>query len=188
MNKICVALCLFSTSLAADAAEVNGVKIDDKVTVGGTELLLNGAGMRTRLIIRVYIGALYLPQKATTTQAVLSRDQPRRYSLHLQRDVNYEQLLEAMRAGLAENNSQADLDAIKPQVDQFAAIFASVGQAKAGQVVAIDYTPGAGTQVSLDGVSKGSIPGEPFNRALLKVWLGDNPVQESLKKALLGAR
>ena len=187
MNKMCVALSLFSMSLVAEAAEVSGVKVDDKASINGTELLLNGAGMRTRLIIKVYVGALYVPQKATTAQAVLGKDQHRRIALYLQRDIDYEQLVETLRAGLAENNSQADLDAIKPQIDDFTKIFASVGQAKSGQVVTIDYVPGTGTRIALDGAAKGTIAGENFNRALLKVWLGDNPVQESLKKAMLGA-
>src|SRR5205085_9410509 len=97
----------------------------------------------------------------------------------LQRTVDYQQLLEAMRAGLAENNSQTELDAIKPQINEFAKIFASVGEAKAGQVIWIDYVPDAGTTVALDGGAKGTISGQAFNRALMKVWLGDNPVQES---------
>jgi long-chain acyl-CoA synthetase len=187
INKALFALSLFAASVTADAAEVAGVRIDDKATVGGRELVLNGAGMRTRLIIKVYVGALYLPQKASTAAAALARDEPRRMSMTLQRDVNYEQLLEAMRAGLAENNSQAELDAIKPQVTEFTKIFTSVGEAKSGQVIWIDYTPEEGTKISLDGKSKGTIAGQAFNRALLRVWLGDNPVQESLKKALLGA-
>lgn len=187
MNTVLVSLSMLAASLTVDAAEVAGVRIDDKATVGGRELLLNGAGMRTRLIIKVYVGALYLPQKASTAQAALEKDEPRRMSLTLQRDVNYEQLLEAMRAGLAENNSQADLDAIKPQINEFVKIFASVGEAKAGQVIWIDYLPEAGTRVALDGSAKGTIMGQAFNRALMKVWLGDNPVQESLKKAMLGS-
>ena len=108
-------------------------------------------------------------------------------SMTLQRDVNYESLLEAVRAGLADNNSQADLDAIRPQVDEFIKIFASVGEAKSGQTITIDYLPDSGTRIALDGAVKGTIGGEPFNRALMKVWLGDNPVQDSLKKAMLGA-
>ena len=186
-NKILVALSMLAASLTADAAEVAGVKIDDKATLGGRELILNGAGMRTRLVIKVYAAALYLPQKATTAQAVLAKDEPRRISMTLQRTVNYEQLLEAMRAGLAENNSQADLDSIKKEIDEFIKIFASVGEAKSGQVITIDYVPETGTRVAVDGTSKGTIAGQAFNRALLKVWLGDNPVQESLKKALLGS-
>ena len=186
MNKVLAALSLFVASLTGEAAEVAGVKIDDKASVGGRELVLNGAGMRTRLVIKVYIAALYLPQKATTTPTALAKDEPRRMSMTLQRNVNYEQLLEAMRVGLAENNSQAELDALKPQIDEFIKIFTSVGEAKAGQVIDIDYAPETGTRVLLDGAAKGTVPGQAFNRALMKVWLGDNPVQESLKKALLG--
>jgi long-chain acyl-CoA synthetase len=65
-------------------------------------------------------------------------------------------------------------------------IFTSVGEAKSGQVIWIDYTPEEGTKVSLDGMAKGTVTGQAFNRALMRVWLGDKPVQESLKKALLG--
>ena len=94
--------------------------------------------------------------------------------------------LESLRAGLADNNSQAELDAIKPQVNEFATIFKSVGEAKAGQMIVIDYTPADGTKITLDGSVKGTIAGEAFNKALFNTWLGDKPVQESLKKALLG--
>ena len=42
------------------------------------------------------------------------------------------------------------------------------------------------TVVSLNGAAKGTIPGEPFNRALTKIWLGDKPAQADVKKAMLG--
>ena len=187
MNNLLFALSMLGAALTVDAAEVAGVKIDDKATVGGRELVLNGAGVRTRLIVKVYVAALYLPQKAASTQAALARDEPRRMTMTLQRAVDYEQLLETMRAGLADNNSQADLDALKTQIDEFIKIFASVGEAKAGQVIWIDYVPDTGTTIALDGAPKGTVAGQPFNRALMKIWLGDNPVQEALKKALLGA-
>ena len=188
ITKYIVAPLLLSASAVAVAfaADVGGVKVDDKASVGGQELLLNGAGLRSRLVFKVYVGALYLPQKASTTAEVTGRNQPRRMALMLQRDVSADMLLEALRAGLAENNSQAELDRIKPQVEQFAGIFKTVGEAKAGQVIHIDYTPADGTKISLDGAAKGTIAGEPFNKALFHTWLGERPVQESLKKALLG--
>ena len=172
--------------IAALAADVGGVKVDDKATVGGQDLVLNGAGMRTRLVFKVYVGALYVPQKTTNVADVVGKNQPRRMTLILQRDVTADQLLEALRAGLAENNSQADLDRIKGQVAEFSTIFKTVGEAKAGQVIQIDYTPAEGTRILLDGASKGTIAGETFNKALLMTWIGDRPVQESLKKAMLG--
>ncbi|MEO8133599.1 MAG: chalcone isomerase family protein [Betaproteobacteria bacterium] len=174
---------------AADslAAEVTGVKVPDNATVGGQELVLNGAGMRSRLFLKVYIGALYLPRKTSSAAEILGGNQPRRMALALQRDVSADQLLEAVRAGLADNHSQAELDAIQTQVDQFLTIFKLVGQAKTGQLITIDYTPADGTRISLDGAAKGTIAGEAFGKALFKTWLGEKPVQESLKKALLGA-
>src|SRR5688500_1291085 len=75
INKIVVVLSMLAASLTADGAEVGGVKIDDKATLGGRELILTGAGTRTRLVIKVYVAALYLPQKATTAAAVLAKDE-----------------------------------------------------------------------------------------------------------------
>lgn len=186
MKTFITAVCLLAFAGFAIAADVSGIKVDDKATVGGQELVLNGAGMRTRLFIKVYVGALYVPQKATSLQGVIGRNQNRRMMLALQRDIGADTLLEALRAGLAENNSQADLDAIKPQIDQFTLIFRSVGEAKAGQTIMIDYIPAEGTKIVLDGAVKGTIGGEAFNKALISTWLGEKPVQESLKKALLG--
>ena len=174
--------------IAAQAADVGGIKVEDKATVGGQELVLNGAGVRTRLLFKVYVGALYLPQKTSNVADIVGKNQPRRLTLILQRDISADQLLEALRAGLAENNSQADLDRIKGQVNEFSAIFKTVGEARAGQVIHIDYTPADGTRILLDGASKGTIAGEPFNKSLLLTWLGDRPVQESLKKAMLGTQ
>ena len=186
MKTIIAAICLLAIAFASIAAEVSGIKVDDKATVGGQELVLNGAGMRTRLFLKVYVGALYVPQKTSNIQGVIGRNQPRRMAMTLQRDVSADQLLEAVRAGLADNNSQADLDAIRTQVDEFVTIFKSVGEAKAGQMIVIDYIPADGTRISLDGSLKGTIGGEAFSKALFSTWLGEKPVQESLKKALLG--
>ena len=185
-HNIAAAL-LLSMAFPLTAAEVGGIRIDEKATLGGQELVLNGAGMRSRLVFKVYVGALYVPQKTSKAQDIVGRNQPRRMMLMLQRDVSADMLLESLRAGMAENNSQADLDAIKSQMDQFATLFKSVGEAKSGQVILIDYTPADGTRVMLDGISQGTITGEPFNKALFNLWLGEHPVQESLKKALLGA-
>lgn len=170
----------------AFAAEIAGVKLDDKVTLGGQELILNGAGLRTKVFFKVYVAGLYLAQKQATTQGVLAKNAPRRVQLTLLRDLSSEQLLEALHTGLTDNNTQAELDVIKREVEQLTAIFGALKEAKKGEVINLDYTPEAGTRIALNGVHRGTIAGEAFNRALLKVWLGDKPVQADLKKALLG--
>ena len=168
----------------ASAAEVGGVRLDDKVNVGGQELVLNGAGVRTRVVFKVYVASLYLPQKASDAQGALAKA-PRRIQLNLLRMLSADQLVDALNEGLAENNTAAELAAVKAQVDQLATIMRSFRDVKEKDIVTLDFVDG-GTRVGLNGETKGSIPGEPFNQALTRVWLGERPVQADLKKALLG--
>ena len=170
---------------SALAAEVAGVKLDDKASVGGKDLVLNGAGVRTRAVFKVYVGSLYLPAKQTAAAGVLSSS-PRRVQLNLLRNLSADQLVDALIDGLKENTSEAEFAAIKPQTDQMVTIMKSFGEVKEGNVVTIDFVDGA-TRIGLNGQPKGQVPGEPFNAALTRVWIGDKPVQGDLKKAMLGS-
>jgi long-chain acyl-CoA synthetase len=167
------------------AAEVGGVKLDDKVSVGAQDLVLNGAGVRTRVVFKVYVASLYLPQKATDVAGVMSRG-PRRIQLNLLRTLSADQLVEALNEGLNENNSPAELAAVKPQVEALATIMKSFKEVKEKDVITLDFVDGS-TRIGLNGEAKGNIGGDPFNQALTRVWLGDKPVQPDLKKSLLGA-
>jgi hypothetical protein len=167
------------------AAEVGGIKLDDKVSMGAQELVLNGAGVRTRVVFKVYVASLYLPQKAADLAGVLAKG-PRRIQLNLLRTLSADQLVDALNEGLAENNTAAELAAVKSQSDQLATIMKAFKEVKEKDVVTLDFVDGA-TRVGLNGDAKGSIPGDAFNQALTKVWLGDKPVQADLKKSLLGA-
>jgi long-chain acyl-CoA synthetase len=167
------------------AAEVGGVRLDDKVSMGAQELVLNGAGVRTRVVFKVYVASLYLPQKATELAAVLAKS-PRRIQLNLLRTLSADQLVEALNEGLAENNTTAELAAVKSQVEALATIMKSFKEVKEKDVITLDFVDGA-TRIGLNGETKGNIGGDAFNQALTKVWLGDKPVQADLKKSLLGA-
>ena len=177
---------LCSAALSAFAAEVEGVKLADKVQVGGAELVLNGAGVRTRVFFKVYVGALYLQKKANATEAVLADAGPKRIAMYMLRDLGAEQLLSALKDGLGSNHAPEQLAKLEPQVKQLEDIFNAVKAAKSGDVILLDYLPGAGTRVTVRGDDKGTIAGEEFNRALLRVWLGEKPADSALKKAMLG--
>jgi long-chain acyl-CoA synthetase len=171
-------------AVPAFAAEVGGVKLDDKASVGGQELVFNGAGIRTKAIFKVYVGSLYVPAKAADLAGVLAKG-PRRVQMNLLRTVSGEDLVNALVDGLKDNNTPQDLAAVKAQTDEMIAIMKGFGDVKEGNVVTLDFVDGA-TKIGFNGAAKGSIAGEPFNRALMKVWLGDKPVQADLKKAMLG--
>ena len=178
-------LCGGVLASVALAAEVGGVKLDDKVSMGAQELVLNGAGVRTRVVFKVYVASLYLPQKAADLAGVLSKS-PRRIQLNILRTLSGDQLVDALIEGLAENNTAAELGAVKPQVEALATIMKSLKEVKEKDVITLDFVDGA-TRIGLNGEAKGSISGDAFNQALTKVWLGDKPVQADLKKSLLGA-
>ena len=184
MNPIVMALFSLFVASGAIAAEIGGVRLEDKVSIDGKELVRNGAGIRTRAIFKVYVASLYIPAKATDLAGVLAAGS-RRVQMNLLRTLSAEQLVDALNDGLKDNNTEAELGAVKSQVDQLASILKTFREVKEKDVVALDYVEG-GTRVGLNGDVKGVIPGEAFNRALMKIWLGDHPVQSDLKKAMLG--
>lgn len=172
----------------AFGAEVAGVQVADKVAVDSRDLALNGAGLRTRLFFRVYVVGLYLPEKKRDAAAVLAEPGPKRIAIHMLRDVGADTFSEALVEGLKANHSQAEYPALEARVKQLEAIMAQVQEAKKGMAIALDWAGGA-TRVSIDGKPAGEpIAGDDFYRALLRIWLGEHPVQDDVKQALLGGR
>lgn len=168
----------------AVAAEVAGVKVDEKVQLNGSELLLNGAGLRTRFMFKVYVAALYLQRKTTSSAEVL--DAPtRRVSMLMLREVDADSMFGALRDGLRDNLDEARLAALQPQISQFEMVMRRVGTARNGDRITLDFFAD-NVAVSFNGDARGSVGGGGFANALLRVWLGDKPVNGGLKKALLG--
>ena len=180
-----VAASLLAASRAF-GAEVAGVQLAEQVQMDGKPLALNGAGLRTRLFFKVYAIALYLPEKKRDAAEVLAQPGPKRIALHMLRDVGADTFSEALVEGLQANLSQSEFQALEPRVKQLEAIMAQVKEAKKGMAIALDWTGGA-TRVSIDGKPAGGpISGEDFYRALLRIWLGEHPVQDDVKQRLLG--
>lgn len=167
------------------AAEVAGVRVDDSIRIGNSELVLNGAGLRSKLFIKVYVGALYVGQKTGAPNAIYDSQQPRRMLMRMLRDLDAETLNSALDDGLKSNHSPAELAELKTQAEQLGGIMRGIGKAREGDTIAIDFFAD-GVAVSLNGEARGKVAGAGFAKALLKVWLGDKPVDASLKKALLG--
>jgi hypothetical protein len=169
------------------AAEVAGIKIDDRIKLESGELVLNGAGLRTKAFFKVYVAGLYLAEKKASTGEVLALPGAKRVSLRLMRDLSAKQLTDALDEGMRDNTPAAEQESLKTRLAELAATMNALQSAKEGDVIALDWVPGFGTRVVLNGEPRGkAITGEDFYRALLRIWLGDNPVSGSLKKALLG--
>ena len=166
--------------------EVGDTALPDEVRINGFDepLVLNGAGMRKKLFISVYAGALYLPQRQVGVGGLLSAPPANRVSMHfVYSKVSKRQLDETWREGFENNLDATQLAAVAGRLDDFVDLFREM---HAGDEVWLDYVPGRGTEVSINGQSRGMVPGGDFNAALLAVWLGHDPASESLKNALVG--
>jgi hypothetical protein len=188
IRSLAVSLCLLCASLGSTAQDlrVEGVAVSERITLDGQKLQLNGAGLRTLFGFRVYVASLYLPAPTREAARVLAGDLPSRFQITLLRDTTTDQNLDALKGGLNDNNSAAELDVIQPEIAQFFALIQQVHAVPAGTVIQLDYQPGKGTSVRFAGRTLGVVTGERFHRAILKIWLGGEPIQLSLKKALLG--
>jgi hypothetical protein len=181
-------LLLFALFAApALAAEVAGVRVEDRIKLESGELVLNGAGLRTKAFFKVYVAGLYLAEKRTSADGVLALPGAKRVSMRLMRDLSAKQLADALDEGFRDNTPAAEQEPLKGRLAELTAIMNALQSAREGDLIALDWIPGTGTRVMLNGEPRGkAISGEDFYRALLRIWLGNSPVSGSLKKALLG--
>jgi hypothetical protein len=176
-----------SVSVTAAAAEVAGIELADRTTVGRSELVLNGAGLRKKLFFGVYVAGLYLEERTQAPADVLALAGPKRLSITLLRDLSARELVAALDGGVRDNCSPAEQKAVRVRLDQLTAALLSVGRARKGDVITFDWVPDVGTLVFVSGKARsGPIPGDDFFQALLRVWVGAKPTDGGLKRALLG--
>ena len=178
-------LCL---SFTAQAVELEGVRLEDNVHLGSSNLVLNGVGVRSRFIFDIYVAALYLGAKKSSADEVLADAGEKRLALYLLRDISGENLLYAFKRGFENNHTYDELMVMKLAMHNFELIFHKMGKLKEGDIILMDYQRDVGTQVKLNGVLRGTSPGAEFNTALLQIWLGGKPAQEALKLKLLGGQ
>ena len=178
---------LLLASAPALARDLDGVNIPDSLTVAGEKapLLLNGAGYRKKLFIKVYIGALYLPQPANQAKAVLDASSARVMRMHFLRDIGQEQFATAWNDGIAPNRTPTEMQALRTRLDQLNSL---VGSVRHNDVLRIDMRPRGDTEVWLNDKLRGSISGVDFQNALLTAWVGAKPADANLKQAVLGSK
>jgi hypothetical protein len=185
-----VALAVALVSSASFALEIEGVKIVDEAALGGSgpPLVLNGAGVRHKLaFLKVYVGALYLPAKKSSAEEVLRDPGPKRVSMHVLVDeLMAKELTASLNNALAANHIPAELALIESRIQELNRMMNSLGALRKGGIVLIDYLPGIGTRVTVNGEEKATIHGEDFFRALLRIWIGAKPVDGRLRDAMLG--
>jgi hypothetical protein len=185
---VLVALLTSLSAASIAATEVRGVKFADTTSVAGQSLQLNGAGVRVKLVIDVYAAGLYVAKRDTSAQALIGQSGAKSMQIVLLRDLTGEDFADAMIKGFRKNNSEADVTRFQPRIDELRKTMVAFGTVKKGTTILLNQVPGVGVRTLVDGVQKGTdIAGEDFYGALLKIWLGNKPVDDDLKEDLLSA-
>ncbi len=185
------AACTFAlvSQVCSAATEVAGVKLDDAATVASQRLVLNGAGIRYKAIFKVYVAALYLPQKKDTLKDIIALPGAKRVAVVMLREVSSEDLGEAMITGIRKNSTPEETRRFGLPLIKMGDIFSKLPKLKKGESFSVDWVPGSGTVVFVDGKPMAEpIPDEAFYAAILKIWLGDDPADANLKPAMLGTK
>jgi hypothetical protein len=171
----------------AQTTEVDKIKYDNSVQVGGSKLQLNGAGIRYKAIFKVYTAGLYLATKANTPEAVLAAPGPKRIHIVMLRDIDGNELGKLFTRGMQDNAPREEFSKSIAGTLRMADIFSAKKKLLAGEYFSVDWVPGVGTSVLVDGKPQGEPIKEPeFFSALMKIWLGNSPADSRLKEALLG--
>lgn len=187
LNNLAVA-CIFSlTTVSLSAATLEGQSFEDNIKLGSRELRLNGLGLRAVFFIKGYVAGLYLNEKGSTLQEISAMLGPKRLQLRMLRGAGPDDFNSALVSGIRENASVAELAALNRRITELERLIAATGATVTGDVINFDYVPGFGTTLTVNGVSQGkAIAGADFYNAVLAIFVGDRPVDERLKKGLLG--
>ncbi len=174
---------------AAVAVELAGVPFEDRVSVDGKPLQLNGAGIRYKAVFKVYAAGLYLEKKANTPEAVWTQPGPKRMSITMLRDIDSAELGKLFSRGMEDNMEKGTFSRLVPGVMRMSQVFTNHKTLKAGETFVLDWIPGTGMRLTVKGVQEGEPFREPeFFEALMRIWLGAKPADWQLKDALLGVR
>jgi hypothetical protein len=179
-----VVVFVHGSMLSLQASTVAGITMPETVQVGSTQLVLNGMGLRTKFMVKVYVAGLYLPQKSSDAGAILKGDAPKRIVMHFVHSASKSQMSDAFEDSFKDNSPDA-AKTLKAEIDK---LLGALEPVKEGDEMIFTYMPGTGTTFALNGADKVTIAGPAFGQLMFSVWLGPKPPNADLKKGILGTK
>ncbi|MDA3884115.1 MAG: chalcone isomerase family protein [Candidatus Delongbacteria bacterium] len=183
ITKLLILFLIFVSSIM-QARIVSGINIQEKLKVNGSQLILNGAGVREKFFMDLYVGALYLEKRSKVAKAIIDSEENMAIRLYITSSlISSKKMKNATMEGF-ENSTKDNITPIKKEIDQFISVFKD--EINDGDVFEMAYVDSIGTKISKNGKLSTTIKGLKFKRSLFGIWLCDEPAQESLKEDMLG--
>ena len=185
MKKILIAsLFLIAAAISAQDKIVEGVKVPIKGMADGNQLVLNGAGVREKYFMDMYVCGLYLRALTADAEKICSVDEPSAIRIHIVSSlVSTSKMQSAVEEGFQKSTAN-NTAPLKTEIAAFVKAFSD--PITKGDVFELTYSPSVGTTVIKNGNKKANIQGLAFKKAMFGIWLGNQPAQEDLKQAMLG--
>ncbi|VXA96146.1 Chalcone isomerase [Flavobacterium sp. 9AF] len=175
---------LIISTLSFCQTTISGVKLDETITIEGKKLVLNGAGIREKWWIDLYVGSLYLPKKSTNGAEVVNSTEAAAIKLDVVSGmVSSEKMMGALDEGFVKSTNN-NIAPLKEKIDKFKSFFKE--KFNKGDSFTFVNVSGTGIVVYKNGVKKGTVEGQDFKKALFGIWLSNNPADKNLKKSMLG--
>ena len=181
--KLSIIFLIFSSTIL-QARIVSGIEIPEKLTTNGSQLILNGAGVREKFFLDLYVGALYLEKRNKIAKAIIDAEENMAIRLYITSSlISSKKMRNAVNEGF-ENSTKNNIIPIKKEIDEFISVFKD--EINKGDIFDMVYVDSVGTKISKNGKLSKTIKGIKFKRSLFGIWLCDEPAQESLKEEMLG--
>ena len=189
LRTLLLAVGLCWSMAAFPMTELAGVKVEDSVSVAGTKLQLNGAGIRYKGPFKVYVGDLYTTRPVASLDELIAAPGPKRLGMTFLREINSTDFGKLLTRGIEDNVSKSELSKIIQGMIKMGEIFAANKSFQPGEVCALEWDPATGLSIW----AKGKLQAEPFKdpaffRALMSIWFGNSPADWKLKDQLLGVK
>ena len=180
--SLAVIVFVVASLLDLQGATLAGVTLPDTAQVGGKTLVLNGLGVRTKYVVKVYVAGLYLEQKSSDPNAIIKADAPKQIVMKFVHGASKSQMTDAFDESFKDNTPDAE-KTMKADIDR---LLGALDPVKVGDEMVFTYVPGTGTTLAINGKEKVTIAGSAFGPVLFSVWLGPKPPNADLKKGMLG--
>ncbi len=187
MKRLLISLSLIAafSAFSADARRVAGIEIPETLESGGALLILNGAGIRTRYFLDIYVGGLYLKERSTDAAAIMEADELMAIRLRIVTGlITNDRMQKSMEEGF-QKSTRRNTAPIREEIDALIDVYDE--EINDEDIFELVYLPGQGLTVYKNGVFRATIECKlPFKRALFGIWISDQPVQTNLKNDMLG--
>ena len=183
MPSLLLTILLLNASVVNDV-KIAGVNFTQTLSKNNVDFVLNGAGVKTRFFLDLYVAGLYLQKKSKDPLFIGNCECPIALKIVITSSWVSVKTFRSAVDDWFYKSTKGKIAPIKDRIELFKATFGN--DINIYDEILMVYQPKLGIKVYKNGVYKNVIPGLDFKRELAKLWLGENPVSLELKNGLLG--